>query len=379
MSKPSSPALPLDHILLGDCVEIMDSLPEKSIDLIFADPPYNLQLNSQLYRPDNSAVDAVDDHWDQFESFKEYDDFTRTWLTSARRILKDNGTIWVIGSYHNIYRVGAILMDIGYWILNDVVWIKSNPMPNMKGTRFCNAQETMLWAKKSANQKTYTFHYRESKAGNEDLQMRSDWYYPLCTGEERIKVDGKKAHATQKPEALLHRLILSTSNPGDVVLDPFCGSGTTAAVAHKLRRHYITMDREAAYVEIAKQRLQEAVLFPPDATVPLLGGPNPRVPFVNLVECGIVKAGSELKLKGRATLATVNTDGTLTAGDLRGSIHKLATELLGGPKVNGWDMWLIRDAQTKKYVPIDDLRKVDRRDSPPEVVQTPELELTLGL
>jgi len=361
MSITSNTSLPLDQILLGDCIDVMDSLPEKSIDLIFADPPYNLQLNNQLVRPNSSSVDGVDDHWDQFESFAAYDDFTRRWLTSARRVLKDTGAIWVIGSYHNIYRVGAIIMDLGYWILNDVVWIKSNPMPNMKGTRFCNAQETMLWAKKSPEQKSYTFHYREGKAGNEDLQMRSDWYFPLCTGDERIKLDGKKAHATQKPEALLHRVILSTSNPGDVILDPFCGTGTTAAVAKKLARHYITVDRELEYVEVAKRRLAAVVPYGTEANAPLLGGPNPRVPFVSFVERGVLKPGTELKLKGTAITAVVNTDGTVTAGSLRGSIHKVATAVLGGNNVNGWEMWLHMDLESNQMLPIDHLRRVISR------------------
>ena len=379
MSTPSSVSLPLDQVLLGDCIEVMDALPEKSIDLIFADPPYNLQLNTQLVRPNSSSVDAVDDEWDQFESFATYDDFTQRWLKSARRVLKDTGTIWVIGSYHNIYRVGAILMDIGYWILNDVVWIKSNPMPNMKGTRFCNAQETMLWAKKTFDQKSYTFHYRESKAGNEDIQMRSDWYYPLCTGEERIKLDGKKAHATQKPEALLHRVILSTSNPGDVVLDPFCGSGTTATVAAKLHRRYITIDREPEYVQIAQERLASASPYPTEAKVPLLGGPNPRVPFVKFVETGVLPPGTKLKLKGTKVEAVVNTDGTITTGTIRGSIHKVATAVLGGNNVNGWEMWLHVDGESKKLQPIDDLRRVKRLHIPTESAVSYNHELTMGL
>ncbi len=232
------PALPLNQVILGDCVDVMNALPPKSVDLVFADPPYNMQLGGDLWRPDMTKVDAVTDPWDKFKSFAEYDAFTRAWLTAARRVLKDTGTLWVIGSYHNIYRVGAVLMDVGYWVLNDVVWVKLNPTPQMHGTRFCNAHETLLWAKKSVDQKKYTFHYHALKAGNDDKQMRSDWHIPLCTGGEREIRDGKKAHATQKPEALLHRVIAATTNPNDIVLDPFCGTGTTAAVAKRLGRNY---------------------------------------------------------------------------------------------------------------------------------------------
>lgn len=356
--SPTELNLPLDQVILGDSIDVMNALPEKCVDLIFADPPYNLQLAGSLIRPDSSPVDAVTDLWDQFDSFAEYDSFTRAWLTAARRVLKESGTIWVIGSYHNIYRVGAILMDLGYWILNDIVWIKSNPMPNMKGTRFCNAQETLLWAKRSGEQSRYTFHYQSVKAGNEDRQMRSDWYIPLCTGGERIKKDGRKAHTTQKPEALLHRVIETTSNPGDIVLDPFCGTGTTAAVAHKLGRRFITVDREPEYVRIALERVAQTKPYPRGAELPLIGASNPRIPFVSLVESGVVPPGTVLLLKGTKIQAHVNSDGTLTAGTLRGSIHKVATAALQGAPVNGWEAWLYRDSKTNVMRPIDWLRDI---------------------
>ncbi len=254
-----SAGLPLDQVLLGDCVEVLSGLPERSIDLIFADPPYNLQLRQELWRPNRTRVDPVDEEWDRFASFAEYDAFTRAWLAACRRVLKDTGTIWVIGTYHNIYRVGAILQDLGYWILNDVVWVKRNPMPNFRGVRFTNAHETLIWAQK-ARGKRYTFHHQLMKSLNGDLQMRSDWHLPICTGKERLKVNGKKAHATQKPEALLERVILASSNPGDVVLDPFFGTGTTGAVAKRLGRRWIGIERDPRYVELAIRRIEDVPL-----------------------------------------------------------------------------------------------------------------------
>lgn len=352
-------ALPVNQILLGDCVEIMESLPEKSVDLVFADPPYNLQLGGELWRPNNTKVDAVDDAWDKFDSLAEYDRFTRAWLTAARRVLSDSGTLWVIGAYHNIYRVGADAMDLGWWILNDIVWIKNNPMPQMKGVRFCNAHETLLWMKKSQEQKAYTFHYREMKAGNEDTQMRSDWRFPICGGAEReTKPDGAKAHATQKPEALLHRVIAATSNPGDIVLDPFSGSGTTAAVAKKLGRRYIAIDREADYVAIGERRLAAISPAPvTDQCAVSLDSPKPRVKFVSLVESGALPAGATLRLKGKSGIhATVNFDGTLTANGYCGSIHKLGRHFLNLPACNGWEHWLYTDRQTGEEKLIDELR-----------------------
>jgi len=350
---------PVNQGLLGDCVEVMNALPPKCADLVFADPPYNMQLGGDLWRPNMTKVDAVTDPWDKFKSFAEYDAFTRAWLTACRRVLKDTGTLWVIGSYHNIYRVGAVLMDAGYWVLNDIAWIKANPTPQMRGTRFCNAHETLLWAKKSIDQKKYTFHYREMKAGNDDKQMRSDWYIPICSGGEREKKDGKKAHATQKPEALMHRVIAATTNPGDLVLDPFCGSGTTAAVAKRLGRDYITIDREEVYVELAEKRLANispALLTSEDENGVLLGGPKPRIPFVSLIESGQLPLDTALRLKGTDIEAALHADGTVTAGGHRGSIHKVAAACLGLPSANGWTAWLYQDRASGEVRLLDALR-----------------------
>ena len=350
---------PVNQVLLGDCVEVMNALPPKCADLVFADPPYNMQLGGDLWRPNMTKVDAVTDPWDKFKSFAEYDAFTRAWLTACRRVLKDTGTLWVIGSYHNIYRVGAVMMDAGYWVLNDIAWIKANPTPQMRGTRFCNAHETLLWAKKSIDQKKYTFHYREMKAGNDDKQMRSDWYIPICSGGEREKKDGKKAHATQKPEALMHRVIAATTNPGDLVLDPFCGSGTTAAVAKRLGRDYITIDREEVYVELAEKRLANispALLTSEDENGVLLGGPKPRIPFVSLIESGQLPLDTALRLKGTDIEAALHADGTVTAGGHRGSIHKVAAACLGLPSTNGWTAWLYQDRASGEVRLLDALR-----------------------
>jgi DNA modification methylase len=299
--------LPLDQIITGDCIEALNSLPEKSVDLVFADPPYNLQLQNELFRPNMTRVDAVDDEWDKFSSLAEYDAFTRQWLSACRRVLKENGSLWVIGSYHNIYRVGAILMDLGFWILNDIVWVKTNPMPNFRGVRFTNAHETLLWAKKTKEAR-YTFNHHAMKALNEDLQMRSDWEIPLCGGKERIKLNGERAHSTQKPEALLYRVILSSSNPGDVILDPFFGSGTTGAVAKKIRRHWIGIERDPGYVQLAQERIDSVEAFP-EETVLLTSPKNrPRVPFGNLVENGLIKPGQILYFGKAGTLTGKRRD-----------------------------------------------------------------------
>ena len=353
----TEPNLPLDQILQGDCVEILNSLPEKSVDLIFADPPYNLQLSQELWRPNLTKVDAVDDVWDQFSSFEEYDTFTRNWLTACRRVLKDTGTIWVIGSYHNIYRVGAILQDLKYWILNDVVWVKTNPMPNFRGVRFTNAHETLLWAQKNKGAR-YTFNYRDMKALNDDLQMRSDWLLPLCTGPERVKLNGQKAHSTQKPEALLYRVTLSSSNPGDTVLDPFFGTGTTGAVAKKMHRHWIGIEKDEEYIRVARSRI-DAILAPVDDEAlfaPLPGRKNRRVPFGRLLEAGLIQPGQILWLAESGTIeAVVRADASLQCGELIGSIHKVAKMLLGAP-ANGWEKWYYLDEDGQKQ-PIDRLRK----------------------
>jgi DNA modification methylase len=349
--------LPLDQILHGDSIEIMNAMPAKCVDLVFADPPYNLQLRGDLLRPDMSQVDAANDDWDQFASNADYDAFTRAWLTACQRVMKDTATLWVIGSYHNIYRVGAILMDLGFWFLNDVVWIKNNPTPHMKGVRFCNAHETLLWMKKSEQAKGYTFHYKALKAANDDVQMRSDWYFPVCQGFERQMVDGEKAHTTQKPEALLHRIIVATSNPGDVVLDPFCGTGTTAAVAKRLGRRFITADLDERYVQVARRRVEHVStsLFDEEDAI-VIDQPKPRVAFASLVERGVLPPGTQLKLRRRDITATVNADGTISAGGYRGSIHKVGKLCLGLPACNGWEHWFYTDRLTGALVSIDSLR-----------------------
>jgi DNA modification methylase len=353
----------LDHIYQGDCRDILASLPPKSVDLIFADPPYNLQLQQELWRPNQTRVDAVDDDWDQFASFAAYDEFTREWLSACRRVLKDTGTIWVIGSYHNIYRVGSILQDLGFWFLNDVVWLKVNPMPNFRGMRFTNAHETLLWCKKSQDQKKYTFNYHAMKQFNDEKQMRSDWQIPLCTGSERIKVDGVKAHATQKPEALLYRVILASSNPGDTILDPFFGSGTTGAVAKKLNRRYIGIEREERYITVARQRI--ATIQPATDDAEIYGRyatrrSAPRLPFSALLEYGILVPGQILYFK-KTQPATVLADGSLRTPDgTRGSIHRLGALLDHASTCNGWTHWYYQD-ESGEYLPIDVLREQIRR------------------
>lgn len=358
--KTNKNALPLNTILAGECVEQLKKIPSRSIDLIFADPPYNLQLQGELSRPDNSKVDAVDDDWDKFSSFAEYDRFCREWLLEAKRVLKDDGAIWVIGSYHNIFRLGALLQDLGFWILNDVVWNKTNPMPNFRGRRFCNAHETLIWASKSEKSK-YRFNYDAMKAMNEDKQMRSDWSIPLCTGGERLKgLDGKKAHPTQKPEALLHRVILATTNVGDVVLDPFFGTGTTGAVAKKLGRKYIGIEREKEYIAVAKERLKSIKEGEDkDILKPVEKRAEPRIPFGQVVEQGMLPPGTVLFDHSRRFTAKVRADGHVVArnhsGDYRGSIHKVGAALQGAPSCNGWTFWHFENKG--KMWPIDVLRQ----------------------
>ncbi len=349
--------LPLDQILRGDCISLLASLPEASVDLVFADPPYNLQLRNDLYRPNQTKVDAVDDGWDKFASFAEYDEFTRKWLAGCQRALKDTGTLWVIGSYHNIYRVGAIMQDLGFWILNDVVWIKNNPMPNFRGVRFTNAHETLIWAQKKKGAK-YTFNHKTMKALNDDLQMRSDWNLPLATGGERVKSNGAKAHSTQKPEALLYRVILSSTKPGDMVLDPFFGSGTTGAVAKKLGRHFIGIEREAKYVRAANRRI-EAVTAADEESLAVIPPKPRRVPFGNLVESGLLKIGQTLYFAKNGVEAKVLANGHLKCKGEVGSIHAIARSLTGAP-TNGWDVWLYEDVSGKK-LPINHLREEIRK------------------
>ncbi len=351
----------IDRVIEGDCVANMNALPEGCADLVFADPPYNLQLEGELRRPDNSKVDAVDDGWDQFASFADYDRFTREWLTAARRVLKDGGGLWVIGSYHNIFRVGAILQDLGFWILNDVVWRKTNPMPNFRGKRFTNAHETMIWASKGRKQ-SYTFNYEAMKALNDELQMRSDWTLPLCTGNERLKdANGDKAHSTQKPEALLHRVIVSSSKPGDVVLDPFFGSGTTGAVARRLGRRFIGLERDPKYASLARQRISD--IEPADSEaieVTKSKRSEPRIPFGWVVERGLLPPGTVLQGPRKNYRAKVRADGTLICADATGSIHQIAAHVQGLDACNGWTFWQYEHKGS--MISIDVLRQQMRAD-----------------
>lgn len=359
------PELPVDCILHGDCVEILATLPEKSVDLIFADPPYNLQLSQELWRPNMTKVNAVDDDWDQFSSFQAYDDFSRKWLTVCRRVLKDTGTMWVIGSYHNVFRLGTIMQDLEFWILNDVLWIKTNPMPNFRGVRFTNAHETLIWASKFEGAK-YTFNHHAMKALNEGKQMRSDWILPVCSGAERIKVEGRKAHSTQKPEALLYRVILSSSNPDDIVLDPFFGSGTTGAVAKRLHRNWIGIEKEARYVELARERLKSIVVEPYDeATFDVRDRRRrePRVPFSHLLSHGLLRPGQRLFFRqDRNRSARVKPDGKIIIDEFEGSIHQVGKYLMGGSPCNGWVHWFY-EAEDGELRTIDELRQVVRRSS----------------
>jgi modification methylase len=357
-----SSALPLNTILKGDCVAAMDKLPAKSIDIIFADPPYNMQLGGDLHRPDQSKVDAVDDHWDQFESFQAYDAFTRAWLLAARRVLKPNGTIWVIGSYHNIFRVGAIMQDLGFWLLNDVVWRKANPMPNFRGRRFQNAHETLIWASRDADAKGYTFNYEAMKAANDDVQMRSDWLFPICNGGERLKdKDGAKVHPTQKPEALLARIMMASTKAGDVVLDPFFGTGTTGAVAKRLGRKFIGIEREQDYIDAATARI--AAIEPmANPLLEVMTGKRaePRVAFNQLLEAGLLKAGDVLSdAKGRHK-AIVRADGTIVANGVAGSIHRIGAIVQELEACNGWTFW--HHTKSGKLEQIDTLRSVIRAE-----------------
>ena len=353
--------LPLNQILKGDCVENLYSLPEKSIDLIFADPPYNLQLQNELHRPNMSKVDAVDDSWDKFDSFEVYDDFTRKWLTACKRILKPTGSIWVIGSYHNIFRVGAIMQDLGFWTLNDVIWVKTNPMPNFRGVRFTNAHETMIWASSGKGAK-YTFNYQALKGLNEEKQMRSDWWYlSLATGSERIKDEnGDKAHSTQKPEALLYRVILSSSNPNDVVLDPFFGSGTTGAVAKRLHRNWIGLEREEKYIKVAQKRIdaiQPEIFDTQTFDVRSKSKSAPKVEFSLLVENGFLQAGQNLFFaKDKSRSATIKPDARIRTMDgFEGSIHQAGSHYMNGSPCNGWEHWYLQE--NGGLISLDDVRK----------------------
>jgi site-specific DNA-methyltransferase (adenine-specific)/modification methylase len=360
MSK--SLTLPLDQIITGNCIEVLKSLPEKSIDLIFADPPYNLQLSNELVRPNQTIVDAVDDDWDKFSSFGEYDEFTKSWLIECRRVLKNTGTIWVIGSYHNIFRVGAIMMDLGYWILNDVIWHKTNPMPNFRGTRFTNATETMIWAKQNQEDR-YTFNYQSMKMLNEEKQMQNVWHIPLCRGDERIMINGEKAHSTQKPEALLYRIILSSSNTGDIVLDPFFGSGTTGAVAKKLKRRFIGIERSPQYVSVAQNRIDAIPepMFSDEILSTFSKRDEKKVAFGDLLTSGYLQLGQTLYSKDKKYRAIIKADSTLAYNGIMGSIHKTSAHIQGLAAFNGWEYWYYEDESGILTV-IDKLRDKYREE-----------------
>jgi modification methylase len=350
-----APQVAVNRIIQGDCIAAMAALPDCSVDMVFADPPYNLQLGGDLFRPEGGRVDAVDDDWDKFDTFEAYDSFTRAWLKEARRILKPDGTLWVIGSYHNIFRVGASLQDAGYWILNDIVWRKSNPMPNFRGTRFTNAHETLIWASKSEDSR-YTFNYRAMKALNDELQMRSDWVIPICSGGERVKTDGVKAHPTQKPEALLYRVLLACTNPGDIVLDPFFGTGTTGAVARRLGRHWIGIEREQKYVKVAEERIASTLELDESAMRTMASKKGqPKVPFGALIETGMIEPGAVLTDSKRRWNAKVGADASVELAGKQGSIHQIGAAAQGAPSCNGWTFWHVENGGA--LVCLDELRQ----------------------
>ena len=362
MNTVKKNSLPINQILPGDTIDHLKSLPENSIDVIFADPPYNLQLENELSRPDSSKVNAVNDDWDQFDSFKDYDNFSRLWLKEAQRILKPNGTIWVIGSYHNIFRIGYILQDLGYWILNDIIWQKANPMPNFKGTRFTNAHETIIWASKNKNSKKYVFNYEAMKSLNENTQMRSDWFLPICNGHERLKDSkGKKVHSTQKPESLLHRVIISSSNPGDIILDPFFGTGTTGAVAKKLSRSFIGIERDNKYIAHAQKRIDKVIPYENESILVTTSKKSePRVPFGWLVERKLIEPGDNLYDSAKKYKAKVRADGSIVYNKNTGSIHQIGAHVQDAQACNGWTFWHFDVEGELK--PIDLLRQQIRSE-----------------
>ncbi len=344
-----------NKIINGDSLKELKKIPDETFDLIFADPPYNLQLKKELSRPDRSKVDAVNDKWDQFESFKSYDEFTFEWLKECKRILKKDGTIWAIGSYHNIFRVGTTIQNLGFWILNDVIWNKNNPMPNFRGTRFTNAHETLIWASKSEGSK-YTFNYQSLKCLNDDLQMRSTWSLPICNGKERLKKNGKKVHSTQKPESLIHRIILASSNKNDFILDPFLGSGTTAVVSKKLGRNYFGIEKEKYYFDATKKRLENTNIIKDEYLDTLQNNrTKPRIPFGSLVEMGLIKPGTEIYDQNKKVNAKIMIDGSIKYQQSEGSIHKVAAKIIGAESCNGWTFWHYKSGNSLK--PIDDLRQ----------------------
>ena len=345
----------LNKITNGNSLEILKKIPDKTFDLVFADPPYNLQIGKKLKRPDDSKVNGVNDKWDQFKDFNDYDNFCKLWLTESKRVLKDNGSIWVIGTYHNIYRLGYHIQNMGFWILNDVIWRKNNPMPNFRGTRFTNAHETLIWASKNKKSK-YTFNYQSLKCLNDDLQMRSDWTLPICSGNERIKKNGKKVHSTQKPESLLHRILLASTNKGDFVFDPFLGTGTTAAVAKKLGRNYFGIENEKKYFKTAKQRLEKTIKMEDHYLDTIKNNKSkPRIPFGSLVELGIVKPGMSVFDYKKKVNAKIMADGSIKYQNSEGSIHKVAAKIIGTESCNGWTYWHYNN--NGSMLPIDDLRQ----------------------
>jgi modification methylase len=360
LRRVASTAGAVNRVIVGDCLAELSKLPSASVDLVFADPPYNLQLERDLLRPNNTVVDGVDDAWDKFDTFADYDRFARAWLAECRRLLKPDGAIWVIGSYHNIFRLGSALQDLGFWIQNDIVWRKTNPMPNFRGKRFTNAHETLIWAGRDRKARV-TFNYEAMKALNDDLQMRSDWLFPICSGPERLKDGaGRKAHPTQKPEALLYRVLLASTNPGDLVLDPFFGTGTTGAAAKRLGRRWLGIDRESAYAAAAEARIDKVRPLPPSALETAKGKRGePRVPFGTIIELGILEPGTPLTDERGRIRAEVRADGTLAVAGRQGSIHRLGAELQGKSACNGWTFWHYEAEGQRK--PIDALREVAKR------------------
>jgi modification methylase len=352
-----SASFPVNQVTLGDCIALMQQLPPESVDVVFADPPYNLQLRQELWRPNLTQVDAVNDPWDQFDDFEAYDRFTTQWLQACRRVLKPNGTLWVIGTYHNIYRVGAILQNLNFWILNDVVWIKANPMPNFRGVRMTNAHETLIWAQKERGA-GYTFNHHALKQLNEGLQMRSDWYFAICSGKERLRDNGAKVHSTQKPLALIYRILTACTQPGDLILDPFFGTGTTGVAAKRLGRRFIGFEQDPHYVDMARKRLEKTIPFDKNAIAP---SPNirqrARLPFGTLLENGLLLPGTPLFFKENPEItAIVQADGSILHGAERGSIHQVARAIQPGP-INGWQVWYYREEDDGKHYPIDRLRQ----------------------
>jgi modification methylase len=344
-----------NRILNGNSLEELKKIPDKTFDLVFADPPYNLQIGEKLRRPDDSKVNGVNDSWDRFKNFEDYDIFCKNWLSECQRVLKDNGSIWVIGSYHNIFRLGFHIQNMNFWILNDVIWRKNNPMPNFKGTRFTNAHETLIWAAKNKQSK-YTFNYQSLKCLNDDLQMRSDWTLPICNGKERIKKNGKKIHSTQKPESLLHRILLASTNKGDFIFDPFLGTGTTAVVAKKLGRNYFGIEKEKKYFNAIKQRLENTPKIKDDYLDVIKNNKSkPRIPFGSLLELGIIKPGMNIFDQKKKVNAKIMADGSIKHQNLEGSIHKIAAKIIGADSCNGWTYW--HYDLSGSLVPIDNLRQ----------------------